>query len=148
MATTPTRPRTTLGSLGPSMKFWIGGGRAMSDLELARDFERHEARRFVDGLARDDDVDVLELAAGLEVGHEVGDRGGRERGAVELQLGVPLLEAGDPEVGGHGVGERVEEGDGSALATGELLQDVHPPLDLADLPLTVAAGAHLGLQRL
>src|ERR687888_1206616 len=98
MATMPTRPRTILGSFGPSTKLWSCGGRAISDLEGARDFERHGARSLVEGLTGDEDVDVLELAAGLEVRHEVGDGGGRERGTAELQHGLLLLEAVDPEV--------------------------------------------------
>src|ERR1051325_6126072 len=116
MATTPTRPRMILGSFGPSTKFWSGAGRAISDLELARDFERHEARGLGDVLARHDDVDVLELSAALEIRHEIGDGGGGERGAAELQQRLLRLEAGDPEVAGHGVGEDVQEGDGPALA--------------------------------
>src|SRR5437773_1389703 len=147
MTTTPATPRTTLGSLGPSAKFWSGAGSAISDLELARDFERHGVRGLVEGLPGDDDVDVLELSAGLEVRHEVGDGGGRERGTAELQLGLLLLEAVDPEVAGHGVGEGVEQGDGSALALGQLFQDVHPALDLAQLGADVGAGAQRGLQR-
>src|SRR3989442_10943239 len=147
MAMTPTRPRTTLGSLGPSTKLWRGAGRAISDLEGARDFERHGGRGLVEGLAGDDDVDVLELPAGLEVRHEVGDGGGRERGTAELQHGLLLLEAGDPEVAGHGVGEGVEEGDGPALTLGQLLQDIDPALDLGQLALDVGAGVQLGLQR-
>src|SRR6185503_18819517 len=102
MATTQTSPRTTLGSLGPSTKFWSAGGSAISDLELARDFERHEARGLGDVLARDDDVDVLELAAALEVRHEIGHGGGRERGPTELHDAFLLLEAGDPEIRGDG----------------------------------------------
>src|SRR6185503_554499 len=147
MATTPTSPRTTLGSLGPSTKFWSAGGSAMSDLELARDFERHEARALGDVLARDDDVDVLELAAALEVRHEVGHGGGRERGTAELQQRLLLLEAGDPEVGGDGVGEGIEERDGLGLALGQLLQDVHPALDLGELRPHVRALAQRRLQR-
>src|SRR5258706_12583876 len=99
MAMTPTRPRTSLGSFGPSTKFWSAAGRAISDLELARDFERHEARRLGDVLARDDDVDVLELAAGLEVRHEIGHGGGGERGAPELSQRLLSVEAGEPTVG-------------------------------------------------
>src|ERR1041384_1936325 len=147
MATTPTRPRTTLGSFGPSTKFWSAAGRAISDLELARDFERHEARRLGDVLARDDDVDVLELAAALEVRHEIGHGGGGERGTAELHDRLLLLEAGDPEVGGHGVGERIEERDRLGLAPGQLLEDVDPPLDLAELGPHVGALAQRRLER-
>src|ERR1043166_1130663 len=123
MATTPARPSTTLGSLGPSTKFWRTGGSAISDLELARDFERHVARVLADVLARDDDVDVLLLAGALQVRHEVGHGGRGVRGAAELQQGLLLLEAGDPEILGDGVAERVEEGDRLALALGQLLED-------------------------
>src|SRR2546422_9557059 len=147
MAMTPTRPRTTLGSLGPSTKLWRGAGRAIADLEGARDFERHGGRGLVEGLAGDDDVDVLELPAGLEVRHEVGDGGRRERGTAELQHGLLLLEAGDPEVAGHGVGEGVEEGDGAALVLGQLPEGADPALDLRQLALDALARAQRGPQR-
>src|ERR1041384_4858303 len=101
----------TLGSLGPSTKFWRGAGRAMSDLELARDFEGHEAWGLGNVLTGHHDVDVLELSAALEVRHEVGHDGRRVRSATELEQELLLFEAGDPKVPGHGVDERIHERD-------------------------------------
>src|SRR5688572_2351448 len=148
ITTTPTRPRTTLGSFGPSMKPWSCGGRAMAlDLELARDFERHEARGLVDGLPGDDDVDLLELPGRFQVRHEVGDRGRREGGAAQLQQGLLLLEAGDPQVAGHGVDEDVQQRDRLALALGQLLEDAHAALDLGQLVLDVGALPQRRLER-
>src|SRR4026207_2192093 len=111
MATRPTIPSTILGSFGPSTKVCSGAGRAISDLEPAGDLEGHETRRLVDGLTGEDDVDFLELPGGLEIGHEVGDRGRREGGTVELQDGLLLLEAGNPQVPRDRVDERVEQDD-------------------------------------
>src|SRR5262245_24577945 len=115
-ATRPTTPRTTLGSLGPSAKLCSWAGSAISTLEFARDLEGHETRSLVERLAGHDDLDVLELAGRLKVRHEVGHGCGGERRPDELQLGLLLLEACDPEVARNGIDEGVQHDDRLALA--------------------------------
>src|SRR5262252_1283703 len=130
IATKPIRPRTTLGSLGPSRKLCSWAGSAISTLELARDLEGHETRSLVERLAGHDDVDLLEPARRFQVRHEVGYGRGGEGRPAELQLGLLLLEARDPEVARDGVDEGIEQHDRLALALGEVLEDAHPPLGL------------------
>src|SRR6185503_8792340 len=148
IATRPTRPSTTLGSLGPSTKLCSCGGSAISTLEFARDLEGHETRSLVECLPGEDDLDVLELAGCLEIRHEVGDGRGREGRPAELQLGLLLLEARDPEVARDGVDERVEQDDGLALALGEVFEHADPPLGLGQLRLDPGALTQRGLERL
>src|SRR4029453_8822562 len=146
MATRPTTPSTTLGSLGPSTKLCSCGGSAISTLEFARDLEGHETRSLVERLPGDDDLDVLELARRFQVRHEVGDGRGREGGAAELQLGLLLLQARDPEIARDGVDEGVEQDDRLALALGEVLEHAHPALGLGQLRLDAGALAQRSLE--
>src|SRR5262245_55524555 len=105
-------PRTIFGSLGPLMKFSRNGGSVMSAVEPARDFERHEARRFRVVLTRDDDVDFLESSGSPQIGHEVRNGDRREGRARNPEERVLLLESSDPEVARNHVGKGVEEEDG------------------------------------
>src|SRR5262252_5809144 len=148
IATKPIRPRTTLGSLGPSRKLCSWAGSAISTLELARDLEGHETRSLVERLAGHDDVDLLEPARRFQVRHEVGYGRGGEGRPAELQLGLLLLEARDPEVARDGVDEGIEQLDRLALALGEVLEHAHPPLGLGQLRLDPGALTQRGLERL
>src|SRR4030095_2572194 len=148
MATRPTTPSTTLGSLGPSTKVWICAGSAISTLEFARDLEGHETRSLVERLPGDDDLDVLELPGRFQIRHEVGDGRGREGRPADLQLGVLLLEARDPEIARNGVDERIEQDDRLALALGQGFEHADPALGLGQRGPDPRALAQRGLERL
>src|SRR5712664_3359298 len=113
MIASPKTPRAIFWGLGALTIGLRKAGSAMLALEAAGDLEGHQGgwpRQVAPG---DDDVDVLELAGGAQILHEVGHRGRGERRARDPEDLVPVFDAGDPEVlrdhVGKGVDERSEE---------------------------------------
>src|SRR5713101_8725961 len=125
-----------MSSIAPKMTFCCRGALTMeskapmgSGFEARDHLEGDQARRFGQILLGVRDVDVLELAAGLEIGHEVGQGGGAVGIAGEPELRALLLHAREPEILGQGVEDGVEEVDGTRLAPRHDLDGVHPALE-------------------
>src|SRR6266446_5687673 len=143
----PTTPATSFcgrGALTIGSKI---GGSGISALEPAGDFERHQRSGPGQIPAGDHEVDVLELAGGAEVRHEVGHRGRRERRAGDLDLEALLLEPGDPEIVRKNARERVGENDRPSLSLGQPVDDFDPPAQLARQVLHPGLLADLRLQQ-
>src|SRR5262245_27076777 len=105
MTIAPRAPTTSFCALGA---FTMGskiGGSAMSALEPAGDFECHQRGWPGQIPAGHHEVDVLELPRCAQIRHEVRDRGGRERGADDLELPAAVLESSDPEIVREDAGE-------------------------------------------
>src|SRR5438105_14170542 len=77
------------------------GGSAMSALVPAGDFEGHQRGWPAQVPACHDEIDVLVLAGGAKVRHEIGNRRRRECRADNLDLSASLLESGHPAIVRH-----------------------------------------------
>src|SRR5216117_4172135 len=136
MMASPTTPSAIFWGLGALTIGSKNGGSGMSGVEAAGDLEGHQARRLAEIAAGNHDVDLSELAGGLEVLHEVRDRRGRKRRPDHLQPEVlARLEVRDPQVLGDRADEAVHQGDRPPLALHELLEDHQPPPALRGLGL-------------
>src|SRR5690349_1393091 len=148
-------PPMTRSPMTPATIFWDAGaltiglknaGSAMAlALEAAGDLERHQRSRSGQVLARDDDIHVLEFPRLAQVHHEVRDGDGRGRRAVDLQRRVLLFQSGDPEIGRHRVGERIDEDDRPRLILRKRLDHIDTLAKLRRhlLHLVLLADLHL-----
>src|SRR5215831_238195 len=100
MATSPMRPKSAFCHFGALTIGSKNAGAAISALEPAGDFEGHQARRFLEFLLGDHDVDLFESPGAAEIGHEVGDGGRGVGGSEDLEHPVAVLEPGDPQLTG------------------------------------------------
>src|SRR6266850_1308451 len=141
---TPTTSFCDRGALTIGSKI---GGSAISALEPAGDFERHQWRRTAQVPAGHDEVDVLELPRRPQIGHEIGDRRGGERGPGDFDLAAPFFESGHPEIVRDHAREGVDELDLLSRSLGDRLDHVDALAQLGRQVADLALLAYLLLQQ-
>src|SRR5207237_6165942 len=107
---------------------------------------RNQDRVLGEVLARDEDVDVLELPRLTEVVHELGDGTSRIGRADDFQRSAFVLERRDPEITRNRIDEGIEHHDGTPLSLNELLDHLHAITNIRELRLDVGALAQQRLE--